>query len=149
MNRVGGKNDTFREHILSEIAIGVYRGGQRLPAERELGERYRVSRNTIRRALSDLETLGILERRPPGRHFCDGGCTRKGGFPPGPRRIRRDVRHCAGSGCESAASAVVQLVPPAFAGKGRRVGAVQRSRRRISGAGLRAGRRGGVRQLHG
>ncbi|HBP06005.1 MAG TPA: hypothetical protein DFL85_11655 [Lentisphaeria bacterium] len=65
MNRVGGKNDTFREHILSEIAIGVYRGGQRLPAERELGERYRVSRNTIRRALSDLETLGILERRPP------------------------------------------------------------------------------------
>ena len=58
MNRVGGKNDTFREHILSEIAIGVYRGGQRLPAERELGERYRVSRNTIRRALSDLETLG-------------------------------------------------------------------------------------------
>lgn len=27
MNRVGGKNDTFREHILSEIAIGVYRGG--------------------------------------------------------------------------------------------------------------------------
>ncbi|MBS1369872.1 MAG: GntR family transcriptional regulator [Lentisphaeria bacterium] len=65
MNRVGGKNDIFREHILSEIAIGVYRGGQKLPAERELGERYRVSRNTIRRALSELERLGVLERRPP------------------------------------------------------------------------------------
>ena len=60
-----GKNDVFRKQILSEIAIGIYREGERLPGERELSERYQVSRNTVRRALQELEHDGVLFRRPP------------------------------------------------------------------------------------
>ena len=67
-----GKNDVFRKQILSEIAIGIYREGERLPGERELSERYQVSRNTVRRALQELEHDGVLFRRPPVGTFISG-----------------------------------------------------------------------------
>lgn len=38
MKRIAGKNDVCREHLLSEIAVGIYRPGERLPAERELAK---------------------------------------------------------------------------------------------------------------
>lgn len=38
--------------------------GSRLPAERKLGEQLRVARETLRRALDDLEAEGWIERRP-------------------------------------------------------------------------------------
>ena len=37
--------------------------GDRLPSERELGERLQVSRNTVREALKRWETLNIVQRR--------------------------------------------------------------------------------------
>lgn len=77
MRKVCGKNDVFREHILSEIAIGVYREGERLPGERELGERYQVSRNTIRRGLAELEAAGIVCRRPPVGTFVSESALRR------------------------------------------------------------------------
>ena len=72
MKRIAGKNDVCREHLLSEIAVGIYRPGERLPAERELGEAYQVSRSTVRNALNELEELGIVERRPPVGTFVTG-----------------------------------------------------------------------------
>ena len=65
MKKISGKNDVCREHLLSEITIGIFRPGERLPAERELGETYQVSRSTVRNALNELEEQGIVERRPP------------------------------------------------------------------------------------
>jgi len=65
MKKITGKNDVCREHLLSEIAIGVYRPGERLPAERELSESYQVSRSTVRAALNELEEQGVVCRRPP------------------------------------------------------------------------------------
>ncbi len=65
MKKIVGKNDVFRQHILSEIAIGIYRPGGQLPGERELSETYQVSRSTVRRALGELEEMGLLLRRPP------------------------------------------------------------------------------------
>ncbi len=45
------------------ILRGILRPGERLPAERELSEKMQVSRPSLREALSDLQTRGLLEAR--------------------------------------------------------------------------------------
>lgn len=50
--------------ILSQISLGVYRDGQRLPAERKLCQEFGISRGTLRRALEDLQKMGVLDIRP-------------------------------------------------------------------------------------
>lgn len=46
------------------IAAGDYRGGVKLPTEAELAQRYRVSRQTVRRAFQDLVADGMVYRVP-------------------------------------------------------------------------------------
>lgn len=46
------------------IADGRLKSGDRLPPERDLAERFRVSRASVREALRALETTGLLEIRP-------------------------------------------------------------------------------------
>jgi GntR family transcriptional regulator len=48
--------------LRDEITRGVYASGA-LPKEEALGERFGVSRITVRRALADLASLGLVERR--------------------------------------------------------------------------------------
>jgi DNA-binding GntR family transcriptional regulator len=49
---------------LSErIATGEYPVGGLLPTELELGERYGVSRHTVRAAIAELQQLGLVSRR--------------------------------------------------------------------------------------
>lgn len=51
-----------------------YEPGERVPSERELAERFNVSRNQIREALSYLEALRIVERRSKsGIFMAEGG----------------------------------------------------------------------------
>ena len=45
------------------ILRGILRPGQRLPSERELSERMHVSRPSLREALADLQTRGLLTAR--------------------------------------------------------------------------------------
>jgi DNA-binding FadR family transcriptional regulator len=45
------------------LHIRKYEPGERVPSERELAERFHVSRGQIREALSFLEALRIIERR--------------------------------------------------------------------------------------
>ncbi len=47
-----------------EIVEGRYGHNERLPAERELAERFGVARGTLREALRQLEQTGFVERRP-------------------------------------------------------------------------------------
>lgn len=50
-------------HLLEAIQTGRLAVGARLPSERELAERYGVSRMTCRRALQELVDLGLAERQ--------------------------------------------------------------------------------------
>lgn len=51
------------EAIVADIAAGVFPVGTRLPAERDLTERFGVSRPTIREAMIALEMQGLVEAR--------------------------------------------------------------------------------------
>ena len=64
MSEAGGK--LYRrvlDAITDDIAKGRYPIGTRLPAERELTERFGVSRPTIREAMIALEMQGVVEAR--------------------------------------------------------------------------------------
>lgn len=49
--------------ILSEKIEHEYRSGDLIPSERELSERYGLSRTTVRLALQELERLGLVVRQ--------------------------------------------------------------------------------------
>lgn len=49
--------------IMADVADGIYPVGTRLPAERDLTERFGVSRPTVREAMIALEMQGIVEAR--------------------------------------------------------------------------------------
>lgn len=49
--------------LRDEIAAGAYPLGTNLPTEFELCNRFAVSRSTVRQALSELESAGIVKRR--------------------------------------------------------------------------------------
>src|SRR4051794_21866188 len=54
-----GVVEQFREMVVTGRLVP----GQRLPNERELGEMFGVSRNSVREALRQLEMLTLVERR--------------------------------------------------------------------------------------
>ena len=50
--------------VKSMIAEGRLKGGDRLPPERDLADKFVVSRTSVREALRALESLGLVEIRP-------------------------------------------------------------------------------------
>jgi GntR family transcriptional repressor for pyruvate dehydrogenase complex len=54
------------DQIRGFIASGELKPGDQLPAERELAERFQVSRASIREALTALQVMGLLERTRTG-----------------------------------------------------------------------------------
>ena len=51
------------QRIIADIEQGTYPTGSRIPPEHELEQLYQVSRVTVRRALAELTTEGLLERK--------------------------------------------------------------------------------------
>lgn len=49
--------------LLGEISSGTYPVGSSLPGELDLAEQYGVSRGTVRAALDQIQTLGLISRR--------------------------------------------------------------------------------------
>ena len=49
--------------LKNEINRGIYQSGQKIPGENELAEKYGMSRQTVRQALSLLEQESLIERR--------------------------------------------------------------------------------------
>lgn len=59
----GAVAEDVRRRILSMLSSGALRPGSRLGTEREMAERFDVSRATLRSALLPLSQAGVLERR--------------------------------------------------------------------------------------
>ncbi len=57
------RHQLISSELLSEIHAGKYDGAHRLPSEAELVKRFGVSRPTVARALQELKSQGILQRR--------------------------------------------------------------------------------------
>jgi GntR family transcriptional repressor for pyruvate dehydrogenase complex len=57
------------ERLISMIRDGHYKAGDRLPSQRELVEKLKVSRPTLREALSGLQMLGYLEARSGAGYY--------------------------------------------------------------------------------
>lgn len=54
----------FLLHILQQkINSGAWQPGAKLPTERELAKKYKIGRNTLRRALGALESQGLIFRQ--------------------------------------------------------------------------------------
>jgi DNA-binding LacI/PurR family transcriptional regulator len=51
------------EYVLSNIESGKLKNGDRLPSEAELVQQFGLSRPTVARALHDLQSLGLVERK--------------------------------------------------------------------------------------
>ena len=64
MNSIEQKSTRGAHSITSElrraIETGRYYNGDQLPPERDLSETYSTSRNTIRKALENLEDAGLV-----------------------------------------------------------------------------------------
>lgn len=59
------------QRIRADIASGAYPVHSRIPSEAELGEKYRVSRVTVRKALAELTREGLLRRiQGKGTYVC-------------------------------------------------------------------------------
>ena len=70
------------DQIKAAAASGALQTGEALPSIRPLAEELRVNRNTIAKAYSELESLGVVETQP-GR-----GCFLKANH----AALRKDVR---------------------------------------------------------
>lgn len=60
---VKNKFERVRDALLGEIKKGAYRKLSKLPSESELIERFGVARETVRKAVGDLERKGLVQRR--------------------------------------------------------------------------------------
>ena len=78
------------ERLATAIRLGVLRAGDRLPAERDLAERFGVSRVTLREAIRALRDVGLLESRR-GRGGGTFVCAPKRVGRRGPRQIGRSM----------------------------------------------------------
>jgi DNA-binding GntR family transcriptional regulator len=58
------RHQQLAELLLGQIADGTYALGDPFPTEIELAEAHGMARGTVRRALSRLEQLGMISRRP-------------------------------------------------------------------------------------
>ncbi len=60
--RERGDAESLRLMLKRELLSSRWQDGERLPTEREFGERFGLARNTVRRALQGLEDEGLITR---------------------------------------------------------------------------------------
>lgn len=74
----------IRSELTTEIADGVYLPGDKLPTEADLSRRFDVNRHTVRRALAEMATDGLVYARRGSGVFVTG---RPADYPLG-KRVR-------------------------------------------------------------
>ena len=67
----------IHDQIKSEIDQKIWKIGERLPSERDLAEKFQVSRMTLRQAITLLVEEGVLERRVGSGTFIQHARPRK------------------------------------------------------------------------
>jgi DNA-binding FadR family transcriptional regulator len=50
----------LKDTLLANLRSGHWRAGERLPAERQMMESYRVGRSTVRRVLTQMKEMGLI-----------------------------------------------------------------------------------------
>lgn len=88
--RVGSGFEEALEQILQIVRLGLVPAGERLPAERELAVRMRISRVTLREVLKVLQDQGLVESRR-GRYGGTFVCARAASAEAGTDELRRRV----------------------------------------------------------
>jgi GntR family transcriptional regulator, arabinose operon transcriptional repressor len=58
------KHRRIFDHLLANIQSGQLKPGDRLPSEAELGTMFDSSRITVAKAVLDLQSIGLVSRRP-------------------------------------------------------------------------------------
>src|SRR6188768_2569013 len=61
--RDGNAFESTVEHLAMAIRLGVFAEGERLPSERDLAERLKVGRATLREAIGALRQAGLVRTR--------------------------------------------------------------------------------------
>src|ERR1700710_2235002 len=90
--REGNAFESTVEHLATAIRLGVFAEGERLPSERELAERLKVGRATLRRAIGALRQAGLVDTRrgrTGGTVVLYRGGPARGGEPSAADRTRR------------------------------------------------------------
>ena len=62
-SRTSRGSETITTSLKKAIQGGLYAYNERLPPERELAEAFNAARGTVRRALDELEAMGLVARR--------------------------------------------------------------------------------------
>jgi GntR family transcriptional regulator len=96
--------------ILRQIEAGHWRPGDRLPSEDELGERFHVSKITVRQALRELALIGYI-RREQGR----GTFVQRPPLLEGPRKLTSFSEEMRRQGVRASSQVLEQGVVPASA----------------------------------
>lgn len=60
------------DYLQKEIENGKYKCGEKLPSEKEIGEKFNASRSSVREALSALEYVGLIEVRGGSGYYVSG-----------------------------------------------------------------------------
>lgn len=95
------------EHDLRErITSGIWSPGDRIPSEHELGELYGASRITIRQALGNLASEGLLSREPGRGTFVRD-------WPSARSRVASFTEEMMRLGVEIATRMLIQRIEPA------------------------------------
>jgi len=71
-SRSGTVYKQIAELLVSEIQTGLWKVGDQMPAEQELMERFKASRNTVREALRTLKDQGYIKRKQGARSVVSG-----------------------------------------------------------------------------
>lgn len=71
----------LRQTLLDQLQMGRWRAGDRLPTEREMAERFAVSRTTVRKALLELRQQGLIEQTVGSGTYVSGHALTRLGQP--------------------------------------------------------------------
>lgn len=117
----GSLHERVRSALSQEIQDGIYDEAGRIPTEPELCERFGVSRVTVRRAVSDLEVMGLVRRQQGAGTFVTRrrdtpGTMTIGGFSDmflGEHVPSRDIKTAEIAQADAATAALLRIEPGA------------------------------------